>query len=810
MATAVTPPPTVEFWSRLNYGMAAIKVKQVCVVSGYASHLFHLELPRPLMTNETESHPHCADLCHRMSTLSTATNKLTDSMKRSVSRFIQRVYKLIPDIQLSPRPWAQRSRSTRGLIDAIGSGFSFLFGTATSGDVEGLRQQIEQVKNLGGVAAADAARTRQNLISFTKVANERMDNMRAVLGEEHKTISAVVAGVRDLAESSFLEYNAVAYALSEVADFVELHDSVQALEAAITDLVHGQITPHLISTELLTQVLADITKSLADQSQKLCYSTAQEAYAIQNFDYARQGHDLFVRLRIPYTRTQRMTVYKTVVVPMPVAGNQQLVTELTGIPKYIVTNRAMGSVGELDELPTNSVIETGNVKWHNQMRRSCLASLFDDRTADVQDYCEFSTQKRVIEQSFTRLGKGSYLITNTTNLFVVCNNTRRPTIETCNPCLVQLECGCYMLANGNRQNDIGKADEEGCNEKHTESKILHAVNLAMLGAFYEGLNDSLSGQELFNISLDSALSPLFVPMFGENMTRLLAADKTASYSLKRLAESLQNDSVAFHSPTEALLFDYINQQSAQTSFWSFRNFGWVSWAVCGLYILFAALIYDRWALRRAGRAVAGMATTGIALLPKAQAQSLWQPRTAAPEPTTLSPSALAEWVINMAQHERIAVSAAMWTTVIMLLMLCVMIWGLTYAVQLRSYVYMDISSKKQVYMLKCMTLKEATRCYHISIPSKFTSLTVTHCGLFGLVRLQTTPWVATNKLTGKEERGAKFWIIRPWQVRKLRSLMNDGSCLIQPVVVHTHEHCYTEGASQPPVPPKRTEAVTFV
>ena len=320
MATAVTPPPTVEFLNRLNYGMAGIKVKQVCVASGYASHLFHLELPRPLVMNETQSHPNCNELCHRMRTLATATNKLTDSMKRSVSQLIQRVYKLIPDIQISPRPWGQKSRSTRGLINAVGSGFSFLFGVATSGDVEGLRQQIEQIKNLGGVAAADAARTRQDMISFTKVANERMDNMRAVLGEEHKTINAVVAGVRDLAESSFLEYNAVAYALSEVADFVELHDSVQILESAITDLVHGQITPRLISTKLLTQVLADITRSLADQSQTLCYSTAQEAYAIQNFEYARLGHDLIVRLRMPYTRMQMTTVYRTVVVLTPVAS----------------------------------------------------------------------------------------------------------------------------------------------------------------------------------------------------------------------------------------------------------------------------------------------------------------------------------------------------------------------------------------------------------------------------------------------------------------------------------------------------------
>ena len=563
MTTAVAPLPTGDFFARLNYGFSAIRLKKVCVAAGYASHLFHIELPQPLSVNETAAPPHCNNLCSRMGTLTAATNKLTESMKQSVSGLVQRVYQLIPDLHTPTRPWGQRSRLTRGLINAVGMGFSFLFGLGTSGDIEGLKAEIEQLRNLGGVAAADATRTRQSMMSFTKIANDRMDNMRAVLSEEHKTISAVVAGVRDLAENSFLEYNAVAYALSEVANFVQLHDSVQVLEEAIFDLVHGQVTPRLIDAGVMTGVLADIAKSLRNQSQRLCYSTAQEAYAIRNFDYARVGHDLFVRLRIPYTKMQTMTVYKTVLVPMPVAGDQQLVTELSGIPKYIVTNRAMGAVGELDELPTTGVVETGDVKWHDQMRQSCLASLFDDRPADVKRYCEFTVQKRIIEQSFIRIGKGAYIVTNATNLFVVCNGTRRPTIARCNPCLVQLECGCYILAGGNRLNDVGKADEEGCNEKHTESKILHAVNLAMLDAFYEGVNDSLTGQELFNASLDSTLSPLFVPIFGENMTRLLAADKTASYSLKRLAESLENESVAFHSPTEALLVDYINQQAAQ-------------------------------------------------------------------------------------------------------------------------------------------------------------------------------------------------------------------------------------------------------
>ena len=60
--------------------------------------------------------------------------------------------------------------------------------------------------------------------------------------------------------------------------------------------------------------------SLRNQLQKICYGTAQEAYAIQNFEYARLGHDLIVRLRMPYTRMQMTTVYRTVVVLTSVAS----------------------------------------------------------------------------------------------------------------------------------------------------------------------------------------------------------------------------------------------------------------------------------------------------------------------------------------------------------------------------------------------------------------------------------------------------------------------------------------------------------
>ena len=33
------------FLTRLNYGLAVVKLRQVCVVDGYWSHTFHIELP---------------------------------------------------------------------------------------------------------------------------------------------------------------------------------------------------------------------------------------------------------------------------------------------------------------------------------------------------------------------------------------------------------------------------------------------------------------------------------------------------------------------------------------------------------------------------------------------------------------------------------------------------------------------------------------------------------------------------------------------------------------------------------------------
>ena len=80
------------------------------------------------------------------------------------------------------------------------------------------------------------------------------------------------------------------------------------------------------------------------------------------------------------------------------------------------------------------------------------------------------------------------------------------------------------------------------------------------------------------------MEPLDWNLLSANTSRLLAADDVPAYSLRKLAASLQNESVVVRTASEALLLDYIELQNNKNMFWSFSNYGWTSFAICFFYI----------------------------------------------------------------------------------------------------------------------------------------------------------------------------------------------------------------------------------
>jgi hypothetical protein len=242
MGTATAQMITENYATRLNYGVAAVRIIQVCVATGYVTHISHLPLPKrgaTISRASTGNDSLCTVCCDLMEPLENAVRRMTNSMGASVTSLVTKTYDLIPEI-------IPEQRGSRGVIDRVGSAISWLFGVSTSSDVESLQKEIEHIKVIAGSSAADETRMKDSMISFTKLSYERLGELHQILSEDHHTIVSIVQTVSGAKETLNHESSAIAFMASELNVFTRVHDAVQRLEQGVEALVTGQLTPQLV------------------------------------------------------------------------------------------------------------------------------------------------------------------------------------------------------------------------------------------------------------------------------------------------------------------------------------------------------------------------------------------------------------------------------------------------------------------------------------------------------------------------------------------------------------------------------------
>jgi hypothetical protein len=341
---------------------------------------------------------------------------------------------------------------------------------------------------------------------------------------------------------------AIAYAITELARFIAVHDDLQQLVLGVEDLVHGQLTPRLVSVGVLTDALKNFTRALGRKFKHPCLTSSNELYTIGNYDFARRGRDLFIQLRIPYTSLTKQSVYRLHTLSLPNPGDQGLVSRLKGLPPYVIANMDSGRIGELRELPKFPVVAADNVLWHTDSNPSCLGALRADQPELVAEYCEFTVHTGTTEPTYVRLDDRKYVVSNLTQVHTACRGgSHKPlSVDPCVPCIVELGCSCTLAAG-----EFSLEAEASACDNHTSSiEVSHAVNLAVLQAFYDLDNDTLTGSTLLPPSKMRDIKGIKLPLFDTD--RLLAADETAGYSLRKMVDALQNESVILHTQQKRL------------------------------------------------------------------------------------------------------------------------------------------------------------------------------------------------------------------------------------------------------------------
>jgi hypothetical protein len=101
VSIGISDDSKAEYWTRLNYGVTAVKVKQICIADGYITHMFHFSLPHlvtPMKDTDTVNNKPCDAFCSRVYNLLKATSALSYSMKTAINQMVAKVFTLIPDI----------------------------------------------------------------------------------------------------------------------------------------------------------------------------------------------------------------------------------------------------------------------------------------------------------------------------------------------------------------------------------------------------------------------------------------------------------------------------------------------------------------------------------------------------------------------------------------------------------------------------------------------------------------------------------------------------------------------------------------
>jgi len=167
--------------------------------------------------------------------------------------------------------------------------------------------------------------------------------------------------IADIQQSLNFEIDIMTYMLEELRRFTQIHDSISELASGINDLVKGELSPHLLPVEEASKLLNATRRKLSLKSLRLCYQSVREIYQNSNFAFHRESNDLYVILRLPYSKMATIENYHKMTFPMQVIG-QRYITELKNFPSNVLSDTRIGIVGEINQAPTNNMISLDQTK----------------------------------------------------------------------------------------------------------------------------------------------------------------------------------------------------------------------------------------------------------------------------------------------------------------------------------------------------------------------------------------------------------------------------------------------------------------
>ena len=256
----------------------------------------------------------------------------------------------------------------------------------------------------------------------------------------------------------------------------------------------------------------------------------------------------------------------------------------------------------------------------------------------------------------------------------------------------------------------------------------------------------------------------------------MARDKEAGYDLGKLADSLKNNSVVYHSPSEAALDDLLDRlQQFKLSKLEIGLF------VC-LGLLILAVIVLSFKVKRHGHTLHKLALMLLAVsknIPMTEQyvlkSDLTRTATEAIQSWAPGPDHWTEW-------------GPYWISVVVLLVsLAVTMGSLKLALSRRAFVYVDISNDTDAVELKLKELPTASRCYGLRTSQTRLRATLEDCWFGSRITFLAQHWFYFHFTASDIVALPKSLWLPPWTARRARRILRSDHT-VHTFLVYTHHY----------------------
>ena len=399
-------------------------------------------------------------------------------------------------------------RTKRGWLNIIGRGAKSMFGLATEKDVNIMNNHIAHLQSLLQSNSHDRISDVKKLHSFQIQASDRMDRMAHHLvnvddllinmtakfklldydTRQYFNLQALVIKQQNLLSDTFDLIAWQSHSQLRIISLIETLTVFQAILHDIPHLVHGRLTPNIISPKALTTLLESVNEELQNMNYHFSVNCDLTYFYTNSHTMITTMHDntIYMKLKIPIsTNLNKFSLYKIDVLPVPANNDQHIYTILSNAPSYLLLSDSNKTFLELSASDVSRLKQVGHPRTIVPQSVSddiCILNIFFMKDSLVTLNCKIDLlHKPIFPQNFVyTVQPNTFLIyAPQVKWTVSCPAKLDNVINHTGLFTVELQCQCKLRS----ADSLYTAIDIGCH--NSDHIIQYSINWFMYDALYK-------------------------------------------------------------------------------------------------------------------------------------------------------------------------------------------------------------------------------------------------------------------------------------------------------------------------------------